>query len=194
MIVVSAVTTSSTNITGFLIKVRGSSLTNAEPIAGMTIFESSSADTGTCFRRVELSIAIAPNLIRRERRTGIDRKLLDDRAKRERRKKGQAADNDNHAHQEANEEPARVREGAGGWRYRFLSRQRAGYRHGRDNHPETTDQHGCSAAEVVKRRVGGKPGEGRSVIAVLRHVGVEHLGEAVRPGISHGGGRGRHQP
>src|SRR6202050_5679099 len=114
MIVVSAVTTSSTNITGFLIKVRGSSLTNAEPIAGMTIFESSSADTGTCFRGVELSITIAPNLIRRERRTGIDRELLDDRAKRERWEKGKAADNDDHTHQEADEEPTRGREGAGG--------------------------------------------------------------------------------
>ena len=34
MTVVSAVTTSSTNITGFFIRVRGSSLTKAEPIAG----------------------------------------------------------------------------------------------------------------------------------------------------------------
>src|ERR1700691_2487978 len=106
MIVVRAVTTSSTNITGFLIKVRGSSLTNAEPIAGMTIFESSSADTGMRFRRVELSITIAPKLIRRERRAGIDRELLDDWAKRERREKGQAADNDDHAHQEADEDTA----------------------------------------------------------------------------------------
>ena len=45
--VVSAATTSSTNITGFLISVRGSSLTKAEPIAGITIFGSSSAETGT---------------------------------------------------------------------------------------------------------------------------------------------------
>ena len=39
---VSSVTTSSTNITGFLISVRGSSLTKAWPIAGTTIFGSSS--------------------------------------------------------------------------------------------------------------------------------------------------------
>ena len=35
MTVVSAVTISSTNMTGFLISVRGSSLTKAEPIAGI---------------------------------------------------------------------------------------------------------------------------------------------------------------
>ena len=50
MTVVSAVTTSSTNITGFFISVRGSSFTNAEPIAGITILGSNSADTGICLR------------------------------------------------------------------------------------------------------------------------------------------------
>ncbi len=44
--VVSAATTSTTNITGLLIISRGSSLTKAEPIAGITIFGSSIADTG----------------------------------------------------------------------------------------------------------------------------------------------------
>ena len=34
---VSAATTSTTNMTGFLISVRGSSLAKAEPIAGTTI-------------------------------------------------------------------------------------------------------------------------------------------------------------
>ena len=44
--VVSAVTISSTNMTGFFISVRGLSLAKAEPIAGITIFGSKSADTG----------------------------------------------------------------------------------------------------------------------------------------------------
>ena len=46
MTVVSAATTSTTNITGFLIMSRGSSLRIAEPIAGITIFGSSIAETG----------------------------------------------------------------------------------------------------------------------------------------------------
>ena len=50
MTVVSAVTTSSTNMTGFFIRVRGSSLTKAEPIAGTTILGSNSAETGICLR------------------------------------------------------------------------------------------------------------------------------------------------
>ena len=50
MTVVSTVTTSSTNMTGFLISVRGSSLAKAEPIAGTTILGSSSAEAGVRLR------------------------------------------------------------------------------------------------------------------------------------------------
>ena len=64
MTVVSAVTTSSTNMTGFFIRVRGSSLTKAEPIAGPTILGSNSAETGICLRIWEVSIDVAPRFIR----------------------------------------------------------------------------------------------------------------------------------
>ena len=50
MTVVSAATTSTTNMTGFLASVRGSSLTKAEPMAGPTIFGSSKAEAGTRLR------------------------------------------------------------------------------------------------------------------------------------------------
>ena len=63
MTVVSAVTTSSTNMTGFFMSVRGSSLTKAEPIAGTTILGSNSAETGICLRRVEVSIEVTPSSI-----------------------------------------------------------------------------------------------------------------------------------
>ena len=56
MIVVSAVTISSTNITGFFISVRGSSFTNAELIAGNTILGSSIAETGIFLRNLEVSM------------------------------------------------------------------------------------------------------------------------------------------
>jgi hypothetical protein len=64
MTVVSAVTTSSTNITGFFIRLRGLSLTKAEPIAGTTILGSNSAETGICLRTCEVSIDMAPGLVR----------------------------------------------------------------------------------------------------------------------------------
>ena len=110
---VSAVTTSSTNITGFFTSVRGSTLTKAEPMAGTTIFGSNSADTGMRLRRVAGSIEVTPSLIGREEGAGIDRELLDDRAERERREEGEAADDDDHADNEADEQATGGREGAG---------------------------------------------------------------------------------
>src|SRR5215813_6720141 len=56
MTVVNTVTISSTNITGFLISVRGSSFTNAEPMAGITILGSNSAETGMRLRILVVSI------------------------------------------------------------------------------------------------------------------------------------------
>jgi hypothetical protein len=58
--VVSAATTSTTNITGFLIINRGSSLTKAEPMAGTTIFGSSMVDTGARFCSFNVSMNVTP--------------------------------------------------------------------------------------------------------------------------------------
>ena len=60
MTVVKAVTTSSTNITGFFISVRGLSLTKAEPMAGKTILGSNKAETGIRLRICEVSIEMTP--------------------------------------------------------------------------------------------------------------------------------------
>ena len=54
-------TTSSTNITGFLTRVRGFSLTKAWPIAGSTINGSSSVVTGIRLRSLETSIVFGSN-------------------------------------------------------------------------------------------------------------------------------------
>ena len=61
MTVVSAATTSTTNITGFLIMTRGSSLTKAEPIAGTTIFGSVSVVTGIRLRMREFPSTMTPD-------------------------------------------------------------------------------------------------------------------------------------
>src|SRR5271170_5965837 len=96
IIVVNAVTISRTNITGFLISVRGLSLAKDETIAGSTIFGSSSADTGMVLRWAEVSIEVTPGLIGGEQCAGVYRELLDDRAERQRRKEGETANNHDH--------------------------------------------------------------------------------------------------
>src|SRR6266550_2745144 len=139
--VVSAVTTSSTNITGFFIRLRGSSLTKADPIAGTTILGSNSAETGICLRSWEVSIDVAPRLVRREQGAGSHREMFDNGAQGERGEEGQPTDDHDHADHEADEEAAGRRERACRRRHRLLFRERARDRHGRDDHPEAADQH-----------------------------------------------------
>src|ERR1700752_3377144 len=121
MTVVRIVTTSSTNITGFFISVRGFSFTKAELIAGTTIFGSNSAETGMRLRGVvEVSIEAHSESICRERRAGDPREMPKERSERERGEEGQAADDQDHPDGQADEQAARRREGAGGWRHDLL--------------------------------------------------------------------------
>src|SRR5476651_352745 len=141
MIVVKAVTTSSTNMTGFLISVRGSSLTKAEPIAGMTILGSNRAETGFCLRIFEVSIEVTPVGVRSERRAGRHREMFDDRSERKCREEGEAADNHDHADNQTDEKAACGWERARRWRDRLLGGERASDRHSWDDHPKAADQH-----------------------------------------------------
>src|SRR4029077_3072080 len=159
MTVVSAVTTSRTNITGFVMRVRGSSLTKAEPIAGKTILGSSRAETGIRLRNVVVSIEVSPRSNRSEQRVAGHREMLDDGSERERRKECESADDDDHAHHQAHEQAASGREGAGRWGHRFLGSERAGDRHGGDDHPEAADEHRDGAGQVVEQDVAGEAAE-----------------------------------
>ena len=116
--------------------------------------------------------------------------MFDDGSECERREEGETADDQDHADDEADEEAARGGEGSGGRRHRFLGGERAGDRHRRNDHPEAADQHRDGAGDVVEEDVAGEAGEGRTVVAGLRDVGVENFGEAVRPGIGHRGDAG----
>src|SRR5262245_27100506 len=168
MTVVSMVTISSTNITGFFISVRGFSLRKAEPIAGTAIFGSNSADTGMVLRVVEVSMdalsgsirdLIAHDLLRKpphtfrdhalERRAGNHREMLDDGPERERREECEAADDQDHADGQADEQAAGGREGAGGRWYNLLVGERARNRHRGNDHPEAPDEHRDRAGCVV---------------------------------------------
>src|SRR5262249_41023004 len=88
--VVSSVTISSTNITGFLASVRGLSLRNAWPIAGSTIAGSSSVVTGMRLRSFEVSM-VQLRKCGSEHAAGPHREMLGDGPERERREEGQAA-------------------------------------------------------------------------------------------------------
>src|SRR5215831_4116457 len=175
MIVVSAVTTSSTNMTGFLIRVRGSSFTKADPMAGTTILTSKSADTGMRLRMSEVSMEVTPKRRRSECCLGNHREMLDDRTKRERRKEGEAADDHDHPDDEPDEQAAGRREGSGGSRDRLLGYERTGDRHCRNDHPEAADEHRDCPREIVEHRVGGDASESRSVVVGARSVEIEHL-------------------
>src|SRR6185437_301592 len=132
--VVNAVTTSSTKITGFFINVAGLSLTKAWPMAGATIFGSNSVETGIRLRSLEVSMAVTPNESELEQRVRLHREMLDDRSERERGEECQTADDEDDADNQADEQAAGGREGAGRGGDALLLRQRTGDRHGRDDH------------------------------------------------------------
>src|SRR5882757_5561564 len=182
--VVSAATTSTTNITGLLIISRGSSLTKDEAIAGITIFGSSIAETGTRFCNFMVSMDVTPN-DRSEQGVGVHREMLDDRAERERREEGETADDQDDADDQADEQAAGGRQCAGRGRDRFLAGERARQRHRRHDHEEAADEHRTGERKIVEEGVAGEPGERRAVIAGRRGEGIEHFGKAVRAGIGH---------
>src|SRR5262245_31573802 len=139
MTVVRTVTISSTNITGFLINVRGSSFANAEPIAGNTILRSNKADAGIFLRSVELSMGVTPKESELVERAGSHRELLDDWPECESREEGEATDDHNHTDGKPDEQAAGGGERAGRRRHDLLGRQGTSDRHHRDDHPETAD-------------------------------------------------------
>src|SRR6185437_2950697 len=193
MTVVSAATTSTTNITGFLTISRGSSLTKADLIAGTRIFGSSIVEAVTFFCSFMASMEVTPKRDRSEQGIGVVSEVLDDRPERQRREEGETADDQDHADDEAHEQAAGGRERAGRWRDRLLLRERARDRHRRHDHEEAADEHRAGERQVVEEGVAGQACESRAVVAGRGSKGVEHLGETVRAGIGHRGHRrGQH--
>src|SRR5262245_21293300 len=128
MTVVSAATASTTNITGFFIITRGSSLAKAEPIAGITILGSVNAVTGVCLRNFEVCIDATP-LARSEQLPRHHGEVLDDRPECQRREEREAANDQDHPDQEAYEQAAIGRESAGRGGHDLLGHKRARHRH-----------------------------------------------------------------
>src|ERR1700730_5560940 len=182
MTVVSAATTSTTNITGFLTINRGSSFVRAEPIAGKTILGSIIAETGTRFCSFMTSMDVTPN-DRSEQIAGRHRQRLDDRPERERREEGETADDQDYADDQADEQAARRRQGAGRRRNRLLAGERTRHRHRRNDHEEAADKHRTRQREIIEEGVAAKTREGRTVVAGRRGVGIQHLRKTMRAGI-----------
>src|SRR5581483_6407349 len=169
--VVSAATTSTTNITGFFIIRRGSSFRNEDAIAGITIFGSSIVATGVRFCSFAVSMEVTPKQFSSVERARGHREMLDNGSKRQRREEGQAAHDQDHADDEADEQAAGGRERAHRRRNRFLAGQRAGDRHGRNDHEEAADEHRAGKGQVVEEGVAGQAREGRAVVAGRRGEG-----------------------
>src|SRR5262249_56133660 len=90
-----------------------------------------------------------------------------------RRKERQPADDQDHADDQADEQAAGGRKRAGRRRDRLFFRERAGDRHGRDDHPEAADQHRDGAGDVIKESISAQSGEGGPVGAGRRLVSHE---------------------
>src|SRR3984957_17892257 len=189
MMVVSAATISTTNITGFLISTRGLSLRTDSQSAGPRIAGSSTED---CEPRILLRISMAIGLAACvEEGAGVHREVLDDRPEGNGWEEDQTTGDRDDAHHQADEQRPIGREGAGGSRHDLLADQRTGDRHHRDDHQEAADEHREAQRIVPERHVGGQASEGAAVVAGGRDVGIEHLGEAVRAGVVRGAGSDR---
>src|SRR5262249_44572955 len=123
MTVVNSVTTSSTNITGFLISVAGLSFTKAWPMAGTTIAGSNSVATGIRLRILEVSIGVTPKESGSEHGARGHRELLHDGAEGKCREECEPAHDDDDAYHETDKERPGCRECAERWRRRLFGCQ-----------------------------------------------------------------------
>src|SRR4051794_105078 len=110
--VVSEATISTTNMTGFLISRRGSSLAKAAPTAGHTIFGSNSAEPDFTLRRFILFIDFDSEEFRSEQGAAGHRQVFDDGAKGECREEGQSTDDQDDADDQADEQASGCRKGS----------------------------------------------------------------------------------
>src|SRR5258708_15182867 len=200
-------TISTTNMTGFLTSVRGSSLRKEARIAGTMSALSNSDKGATCRLNSPVLgegavgdrfvIAACPSAgfscsRRRIERAGVQRDLLDHRAERYGREVGEPADDHDDADEQADEERALCRERPGRGRQQLLLRQRARDGQQRYDEDEAAHEHREAERRVVEQRVGGDAGERAAVVPGRRRVGVEHHAEAVRPSIGDARQSGRH--
>ena len=131
----------------------------------------SKSDAGFCVMKLVLIL---------KKFSTLHEEVLDDWAKRQRRKKVERADQNNGPEQENKKRSAMhwKRAGAGG--RDLLLHKRSGQRHDRHDHQKPADQHGHAEGRVIPGRISGETGKCAAIIPGAGAEGVENLTQAVR--------------
>src|SRR5258708_7245475 len=170
--VVTTLPTSTTNMTGFFIIVRGSSLTMASTSARRMIFAS---------HRLLLFFSAIFCLKRSasKRFPCRHQQVFKYGSQTKRREKCERAYDHNHRHQQNGKQGRSHRERTCRSGHRFLFRQVAGNRQHRDDHEEASHQHRHCARRVVPKSVAVQAPESGTVVPRHGRECVEDLGQAV---------------
>src|ERR1017187_3475342 len=147
---VTTLPTSTTNMTGLPIILRGLSLSTEPMAAPRTMFKS----------QIDLRLFDVLDMNSSEGLSSTHLQVLKNWTKTERGEKGQCAQNDNHADQQNAEQRSGDRERANRRRNVFLLGQAAGNRQHRNLHQEAPAQHGEAKRNVVPSSVRVEPAEG----------------------------------
>src|SRR4029077_16956106 len=190
--VVTTAPTSTTNITGFFISVRGFSFSNESRSAPATIppvhrdfFVLLGLLLSSAGTLIASGVIVVPALIGSSPKNlpGVHQQVFQYRSQAQRREKCQSAHDQYHRNQQCREKRRRHRKCACRFRHDFLSRQIAGNRQHRYHHKKSTQQHvGCNAG-VVPKRVGAQPRKCRPVVRRARRICVQNLRQSVRTRI-----------
>src|SRR5215471_6536731 len=189
-IVVISAPTSTTNMTGFFIMVRGLSFAKESRMARFTIGGSNSGrarapffgtieagSTGADAPTATGILAPQPSLVHQE--------VLHNRSQRQRREERERSNDHHHSHQQGHKQRTVGGECAGRDRHQFLLRQTARRRQQRNDHQEAAPQHGEPQRGVQVRRIGAQTGKRASVVTGGARIGVQDLRETVRPVVGH---------
>src|SRR6202030_1244885 len=171
---VSTAPTSTTNITGFLTMVRGSSFRNESAVARVRIFVS----VRDCFRTCETG-----SMKTSEGFPCCHQQVFENGPETQGREKGESSDNDNDGDEQAREQSAGHWEGADGFRNDSFLCEASGDSQHRNNHEKAAQQLGDGSAGVVPHGIRVQAAEGRPVIPGGRYICIEHLRQSVRSGI-----------
>src|ERR1035438_2589732 len=170
--VVTTLPTSTTNMTGFFIMVRGSSLTSASTSARRMIFAPPRLllfFSAMSYLRISDSECFPCHHLQ----------VFKHGSQTESREKCQRSDDHNHRHQQKGEQRRGYRERTCRCGHRFLLRQIAGNRQHGNNHEESSHQHRHRARGVVPKRVAAQSRERRTVVSRHGCERVKDLGQAM---------------
>src|SRR5271168_974274 len=177
--VVRSAPTSTTNMTGFLIMVRGSSLRQESTIARRRILESRS-EMAWCCRCSGMGAS--------ESLSGKHLQVLEDGTKAERGEEGERADDEDGGNEKSGEQTAGYGKCSCGRRGDFFLGEISGDGQDGNDHEEAAEKHGGGAADVVPGSVAIEAAESGAVVAYRRSVEIKNLREPVGARIGDAGG------